>query len=560
MTTVENLRLDHIRPSALNPRKVYDEAGLQELADSIKNQGLLNPIAVRGTCFDMEGDGEPLYEIIYGERRWRAMQMNNAETIPAMIYNVTDDEAFDMMITENLQRQNIAPLDEATAYKALQERGLSVTDMAAKFGKSERYIRDRLKLNDLIPIFKEALSHDKLTLGGAVMLARLDEAAQAEFADDHGYEDDEDWDAAEALNSQDIRDDIEDNFVTLDRALFLPEDEWNKDQQPRLCSMCANNTSCQQSIWPELAARARCTDETCFKDKLDRYISYVIESARDRILPATTDKFDLAMAPKDSLILYCERPQAYWRDDELKRTQAVIDRYKKRFLILFNDQIQVEFNDQNADMIDRALEAGDIIEGINIYNMAAGRPQYHKYYRIRYAEAEEEGRQKNRLLAQYDRLKAEESMFAIDLMNKSLVEQFKTFDLFSDDPILKVFVASCARENYYDSVGVFKTDDGTRKTLDTLDAIEEWWQTFQDKQQTPFGFALERLVVNLKNHKLLESLMSRFLPKEMERCHSEAQAEYEGKKKAIEDELHELGYDTKGNPLPENESKEQPAG
>ena len=560
-TVIENLRLDQIQPSALNPRKVYDDESLKELADSIKSQGLLNPISVRPALDALPtSDGLPVYEIVCGERRWRAMMLNKAKEIPSIIRDLTDDEAFEVMITENLQRKDIEPLDEAAAYLALQERGLSVTDMAAKFGKSERYVRDRLKINDLIPLFKDALSHGKITLGGAIMLARLDEAAQLEFADDHGYEPTDDWDDVEVLTSQDIRDDIETNFRNLDGAPFLPEEEWNKEQQPRLCSMCLNNSSCQQSIWPEMASRVRCADERCFKDKLDRFISWTVESAASRLLPATTDKFDLAMAPKHAMILYCERPLAWWNDKERQRTQTIIDRYKKRFLIMFNDQISLEYSDGDTDVIDRELEAGDIIEGINIYLLSQGRVQTHKYFRIKYQEAEDEDRQKKRLLSQYDSLLVDERAFAVDLLRKRFVEAFRNFnfELATDDVLFKVFVAACARDYYYETVGEYKTADGITKKLDNLDNIEEWWQTFYGKENiTPFGCAFEKLVVGLKVNSLLESIMTRFYPKDVETCAAQAQAEFEGKKKAVEDELAQLGYDTKGDPLPDGDSDKE---
>ena len=554
MTKIELLKLDKIQPSALNPRKVYDEAALQELADSIKAQGLLNPITVRLHPDVVNNESEPVYEIVCGERRWRAMLLAGLTEIPAIVRELTDDEAFEVMITENLQRKDIEPLDEAAAYLALQGRGLSVTDMAAKFGKSERYVRDRLKLNDLIPIFKEALSHGKLTIGGAVMLARLDDTAQTEMAEDYDLQSQEDWSEQAVLTTQDVKDDIEDNFATLDGAIFLPEDEWNKDQQPRLCSMCANNSSCQQSIWPELAGKARCADVSCFKEKLDRFISYKIESVRERLLPAGTDKNNMLLAPQGSLILYCERPQFYWDDKTRQRTQAVIDRYKKRFLILFNDQIQVEYSDNNPDKIERELAAGDIIEGINLYMLINGRLPSHKYYRLRYPEAEDEGRQKDRLLRRYDGICEDEKRFATDLLRKNFAEAFKRFDLCSDDPILKVLVASCARNNFYDLVAEYKTEDGTIKRLDTMEAIEEWWDTFKDKEQTPYGYALEKLIAGLRIDELLYSIMTRFSSKSVTDSVQQAQAEFEGKKKAIEDELRELGYDTKGDPLPDDET------
>ncbi len=116
---VENkeIRTTAIKPSSLNPRKIFDESALQELAESIKAHGILEPIVVRW----IEQSG---YEIIAGERRWRAAQLAGLEYVPVRILDNVDDRiALEMALTENLARRDIDPIEEAEGLKALQDMG-----------------------------------------------------------------------------------------------------------------------------------------------------------------------------------------------------------------------------------------------------------------------------------------------------------------------------------------------------------------------------------------------------------------------------------------------------
>lgn len=113
----ENVSLALIQPSTFNPRKTFDEAALKELSDSIASQGVLQQIGLRPIA------DTDRYEIIFGERRYRASVMAGLETIPADIYDVTDDEAVEIAVTENLQREDVSPIEEANAYQSLMDSG-----------------------------------------------------------------------------------------------------------------------------------------------------------------------------------------------------------------------------------------------------------------------------------------------------------------------------------------------------------------------------------------------------------------------------------------------------
>ena len=166
-----NIPVSEIHPSDENPRQNMDEESVKELAESIKIYGVLQPVIIRPDE-DFGTEASP-WEMVCGHRRLKACELLGLETIPAIIRDdMSDDEAYDLMIVENLQRQDLSPLDEAVAYKALYDGfpttgrvGVTIQELAVRFGKSEKYIRGRLSLNDLIPDLKECLKAGTLTLG-----------------------------------------------------------------------------------------------------------------------------------------------------------------------------------------------------------------------------------------------------------------------------------------------------------------------------------------------------------------------------------------------------------
>jgi ParB family chromosome partitioning protein len=159
-TGVKLIAVDRIEPNPQQPRLAFNEETLQELAASIREHGVLQPILVRPV-------GENRFQLIAGERRWRATQIANLPTIPALVENIDDDTALEISIIENLQREDISPLDEATMYdRMIHEHGYSIRRLAEKIGKDKGYLENRLRLADapeevrqLVSLRKDTLSH-----------------------------------------------------------------------------------------------------------------------------------------------------------------------------------------------------------------------------------------------------------------------------------------------------------------------------------------------------------------------------------------------------------------
>jgi ParB family chromosome partitioning protein len=157
---VRNVPVDRIIPNPEQPRLAFDEETLQELSASIKEHGVLQPILVRPL-------GDNRYQLVAGERRWRASKMAGAGTIPALVEDIDDDTALEIAIIENLQREDLSPLDEATMYdRMIREHGYSVRKLAQKLGKDKGYLENRLRLADapeevrqLVSLRKDTLSH-----------------------------------------------------------------------------------------------------------------------------------------------------------------------------------------------------------------------------------------------------------------------------------------------------------------------------------------------------------------------------------------------------------------
>ncbi|MCL2013267.1 MAG: ParB/RepB/Spo0J family partition protein [Cystobacterineae bacterium] len=165
-TGILKLPIEHILPDEYNPRKLFDDSGIDELADSIVQQGLLQPILVR-----REGAN---YRLIAGERRWRAAQRAGLREIPALIREVGSEEALEMALVENLQREDLSPLEEATGYqRLLAERHWTQEQVAERVGKSRTTITNALRLLQLPEEVKALLSEGKLEVGHARALLGL---------------------------------------------------------------------------------------------------------------------------------------------------------------------------------------------------------------------------------------------------------------------------------------------------------------------------------------------------------------------------------------------------
>jgi ParB family chromosome partitioning protein len=174
---LDELALASIKPNRFQPRDHFDEEALGLLADSIREVGVLQPVLVRPT-----GDGE--YELIAGERRWRAARRVGLQTIPALVRETDDAAALEQALVENLHRDSLNPLEEAAAYQQLiEDFGLTHDEVAARVGRSRATVSNTLRLMQLPPAIQKSVQDGKLTMGHArALLGSPDRAFQEQLA------------------------------------------------------------------------------------------------------------------------------------------------------------------------------------------------------------------------------------------------------------------------------------------------------------------------------------------------------------------------------------------
>jgi len=161
--------VDRIDSNPQQPRLAFNQETLDELAASIREHGVLQPILVRPT-------GQNRFQLVAGERRWRASKQAGLASIPALIEEIDDDTALEISIIENLQREDISPLDEAAMYdRMVREHGYSIRKLADKLGKDKGYLENRLRLADAPPEIRELVSLRKDTLSHAYELMKVDD-------------------------------------------------------------------------------------------------------------------------------------------------------------------------------------------------------------------------------------------------------------------------------------------------------------------------------------------------------------------------------------------------
>lgn len=380
---VQNIRIELISPSPLNPRKTFDEAALEELASNIEKQGLLQPITVRVAksedVTDLEtGDVTTTpcsYEIVCGERRFRAVSLlkekedkenvakikahrkksEQFQAISCIVREMTDDEAFDAMITENLQRKDVDPIEEAFAFAQLSERGRSYEDIALKFGKSARFVFDRIKLNSLIPELKERVRNGDIPLSGAMILSKLDEETQKEF---HEEED-------EQCTTAMIRDYVSNSFMELKKADWIEEDADNwENGEFKPCSQCESNTCNHGCLFYEMNNKdARCINATCFNKKR---IAYVVR----KILLESENLVKVGEPLSFGKTVIVAKADSYWSDERKMQYESTLEAVKQLGFAVVNPDEVFRYScyyDADDERTLKMLDDGDVYRCISFF-------------------------------------------------------------------------------------------------------------------------------------------------------------------------------------------------
>lgn len=249
-TAETDLDITTVHPSADNHRKTFNNASLQELAESIREVGILQAIAVRPHT----AGG---YEIIYGERRYRASLLAGAKTIKATIYNnITDDEAEDMSLSENLQREQVRPTEEAKAFKRLLEKGrYDMYSLVSRFGRSEKYIYTRLKLNELYQPIGELLDNETITISVAEEISTYEANIQKDVYENHLKTDNKDDWSGYTLN---LFKKYFEKYYTTD----LEQYKFDKTE----CKACVHNAA-NYNLFAEHNGCGHCTNRKCLETK-----------------------------------------------------------------------------------------------------------------------------------------------------------------------------------------------------------------------------------------------------------------------------------------------------
>lgn len=270
MDEIQYLPVEALRESPFNPRQSYDHKALEQLAFGIQCDGVLQPLEVRPIPGQFDApDAVERYEIVFGHRRFRASKLAGLAQVPCIVRERSDEDAGRVQLVENIQREEVNPLEQAAAFRRLMtQHGLKAEDLGAQIGKSRAWVYSQLKLLNLTPELQQEVSSGRMNAEVAVQVASLHPKLQPEFvkriklesADENGQK------RVEFQSSRFVRQVMRNYFLqSLTNAEFDLEDP---DLRPRTpaCSQCPKCTRNDPDLLETYGPNA-CTDSECFTDK-----------------------------------------------------------------------------------------------------------------------------------------------------------------------------------------------------------------------------------------------------------------------------------------------------
>ncbi|CAN5537484.1 hypothetical protein BH10ACI4_BH10ACI4_23870 [soil metagenome] len=257
------LAIDTIHESTTNPRRTFDEAKLYELAESIKHNGLIQPITVRP---NNQG-----FEIVAGARRYRAAQLAELFSVPARIVEIDDAKALEWQLVENSQRVDVHPYEEAQGFQRLLDiPGYDVAALVEKSGKSASHVYARLSLLQLIPTVAEAFTQERITASHANLIARLPQESQAEAFEQCWRKD---WQDKEPhlLPAKHVAAWIQANlYLSLADAPFDREDP-TLNPTAGACVTCPRRSGYNTALFADVVSD-QCLDSSCYHSKVEAFL------------------------------------------------------------------------------------------------------------------------------------------------------------------------------------------------------------------------------------------------------------------------------------------------
>jgi ParB family transcriptional regulator, chromosome partitioning protein len=333
-TEYRNVSFSLLNVSKTNPRRTFDEAALKELAESIRAQGVLSPLLVRPLS-------ENGFEIVFGERRYRAAQLAGQDTVPVRIKQMSDAEALEAQLVENLIRTEIHPMEEAQGFRALlnlEEPRYSIEQIAARVGKSPVFVASRLKLTDLVPTAVEAFYADEIGVRHALLLGKLpaDQQEQALSACFKEVYNGSQKPARILLPVRNLQFWIDSNIL-----LILKDAPFNKRDAQLVptagsCADCPKRTGHNKLLFGDDLGRQgdRCTDPTCYQAKLSAHVAKTIVAKPELVQISTAygvQKEGSPVLPRNKyMAIRDDRPKS---KDEAKRPEYKVCKFTTEAII-----------------------------------------------------------------------------------------------------------------------------------------------------------------------------------------------------------------------------------
>ena len=339
-TEYRDLPLSQLNESKTNPRRVFDNAALQELAESIRSQGVLSPLLVRPLT-------ENGFEIVAGARRYRAAQMAEQETVPVRIKNLTDAEVIEAQLVENLIRAEIHPMEEAEGFArllALDEPKYSIEQIAARVGKQPSFVASRMKLIDLVPAAVEAFYASEIGVGHALLLAKLpaDEQQQALSACFKEVYSGGQNPARILLPVRNLQFWIESNVLLVLKD--APFDKRDAQLVPSAgsCADCPKRTGHNKLLFSDDLGKQgdRCVDPKCYQSKLGAHVAKTVAAKPELVQISTaygTQREGSSVLPRNKYTaIRDDKPKS---NDEAKRPEFKVCKFTTDAIVTEGSEI-----------------------------------------------------------------------------------------------------------------------------------------------------------------------------------------------------------------------------
>ncbi|WP_167093384.1 ParB/RepB/Spo0J family partition protein [Massilia frigida] len=328
-------RVNEIRPSPDN-RKRFNQVALNELAESIKSMGVAQPILIRPVA--PTADAPERYEIVAGERRWRASIIAGIEVVPAMVREMSDRDAAMIRLLENLQREDPHPLEEAIGYEQLMlQFGLTADQVADEIKKSRSYVYGRLKLCALTNDVRELFLDNKISASTALLIARIPVPALQAKALDEVINPKNAYPAGEPLSYRRAVEHIQNRYMLDLTTAVFPVSDGKLLAAAGACTKCPKRTGNQPEIFSDIKSADVCTDPDCFGEKKAAHFAKVVVTANKKGVPV----LEGAEAKK-------ALPNTWQRDSELVRGDQTIWTFDRNAPSTKNNGSVIDFLDERS--------------------------------------------------------------------------------------------------------------------------------------------------------------------------------------------------------------------